>query len=268
MKRTTLLLILLGLTKLYSQNDYAVINIYRPKMMLGSAVTHKINFNGKKVSDIDNGGHLEYKAFALTNVHITMDGKEDVKRKDGLKISLEKGKVYNFKLTPVFGKIKIEQIKDTISKEELKSKYFVSLNDIGIDNNSTIASDSNWTKEKLIQHWKNNGISELEGVYEVVGGSIQYELAVIYQNDEFTIIYLAGANGSSWKVGDIKATLKKSASFGVFKTKWIMLNKSQNKDVLITFKDSSFSAPSETDDINISYIKTFPNYESNIKKKE
>ncbi len=268
MKKIILLFILLGLTKLYSQNDYAVINIYRPKMMLGSAVTHKINFNGKQVCEIDNGGHLEYKAFALTNVHITMDGKEDVKRKDGLKISLEKGKVYNFRLTPVFGKMKIEQIQDTISKEELKSKYFVSLNDIGIDNNSNIKSDSNWTKDKLIEHWKNNGISELEGVYEVVGGSIQYELAVIKQNDEYTIIYLAGANGSAWKVGDIKATLKKSASFGVFKTKWIMLNKSQNKDVLIIFKDSSFSAPSETDDTNINYLKTFPNYESNIKKKE
>lgn len=268
MKKIIVLIVLFGLTKLYAQNDYAVINIYRPKMMLGSAVTHKINFNGKKVCDIDNGGHLEYKAFALTNVHITMDGKEDVKRKDGLKISLEKGKVYNFKLTPVFGKMKIEQIKDTISKEELKSKYFVSLNDIGIDNNSAIASDSNWNKEKLIEYWKSNGVSELEGIYEVVGGNIQYELAVIKQNDEYTIIYLAGANGSAWKVGDIKATLKKSASFGVFKTKWIMLNKSQNKDVLITFKDSSFSAPSETDDTNVSYIKTFPNYESNIKKKE
>ncbi|WP_423740506.1 hypothetical protein V8245_05160 [Flavobacterium columnare] len=169
-----MLIVLFGLTKLYAQNDYAVINIYRPKMMLGSAVTHKINFNGKKVCDIDNGGHLEYKAFALTNVHITMDGKEDVKRKDGLKISLEKGKVYNFKLTPVFGKMKIEQIKDIISKEELKSKYFVSLNDIGIDNNSAIASDSNWNKEKLIEYWKSNGVSELEGIYEVVGGNIQY----------------------------------------------------------------------------------------------
>ena len=91
---------------------------------------------------------------------------------------------------------------------------------------------------------------------------------MVSQNDELTIIYLAGANGSAWKSGDIKATLKKSASFGVFKSKWIMLNKSQNKDVLITFKDSSFSAPSETDETNVNYIKTFPNYESNIKKKE
>lgn len=268
MKNIAFLFILFGLTQLYSQNDYAVINIYRPKMMLGSAVTHTINFNGKKVCDIDNGGHLEYKAFTLTNVHITMDKKEDVKRKDGLKISLEKGKVYNFKLTPVFGKMKIEQIQDPIPNDDLKSKYFVSLNDIGFDNNSSNVSDSNWTKDKLIEQWKNKGITEIEGIYEVVGGNIQYELAVLKENDNYTVIYLAGANGSSWKMGDIKATLKKSASFGVFKAKWILLNKSHSKDVLLTFKDSAFSAPSEIDDTSVSYIKTFPNYESNIKKIE
>ena len=136
----------------------------------------------------------------------------------------------------------------------------------GVD--SAKNSDNLELKDKLIEYWTKNGISDLEGVYEVVGGNIQYELAVINQNGDYTIIYLAGANGSAWKVGDIKATLKKSASFGVFKAKWAMLNKSQNKDVLITFKNSSFSAPSETDDSSVSYIKTFPTYESKIKKKE
>lgn len=269
MKKLTLIIILLGLTNLYSQNDYAVINIYRPKMMLGSAITHKINLNGKKVCEIDNGGHLEYKAFTLTNVHITMDGKEDLKRKDGVKLTLEKGMIYNFKITPVFGKMKIEQIKDSISQKELKSKYYVELSDIGLDvTDNSEKPDTNWTKESLIEHWKTMGISELEGVYEVVGGNVQYEVAVVEKDNAYSIIYLAGANGSSWKVGDVKATLKKSASFGVFKAKWFMLNKSHSKDILITIKDSSFNAPSEIDETELSYLMTFPTYESNIKRKE
>ncbi|WP_035669402.1 hypothetical protein [Flavobacterium sp. 83] len=270
MKKFLIFLVLIGLNKSYSQNDYATINIYRPKMMLGSAITHTINLNGKKVCKMDNGGHLEYKMFTQANVYITIDGKEDIERKDGVKISVEKGKIYNIKIYPKFGKMGIEQIGNPIEKEDLKSKYYISLNDIGFDGNATNNEmpKTEWTKENLIKHWNENGISEIEGIYEVVGGKIKYELAVIKNNGTYSLIYLSGANGSSWNTGDIKATLKKTASFGMFMSNWYLLNKLQSKDVLITFKDSTFSVVSGESNDNDTYVKTYPTYESKVKKKE
>lgn len=269
MKKLLLLLILVGFNKTYSQNDYATIHIYRPKMMLGSAMTHTINFNGKKICKIDNGGHLEYKTFTQTSIHFTTDGKEDIKRKDGIKFNVEKGKLYYFQITPKFGGMNIEQIQNPILENDLKEKYFVALNDVGYDTNATnnVISKTEWSKENLIKHWNEIGISEIEGIYEVVGGKVKYELALINDNETYSLIYLSGASGSSWHAGDIKGTLKKTASFGMFMSKWYLLNKSQSNDVLITFKDSTFSVVSGENDANDTYVKTYPTYESKIKKK-
>lgn len=270
MKKILLLLILIGFNKTYSQNDYATIHIYRPKMMLGSAVTHTINFNGKSICKIDNGGHLEYKTFTQTSIHFTTDGKEDIKRKDGVKFNVEKGKSYYFQITPKFGGMNIEQIQNPILEDDLKSKYFVALNDVGFDASVTNNDmpKTEWTKENLIKHWNETGISEIEGIYEVVGGIIKYEIALINDKDTYSLIYLSGANGSSWKIGDVKATLKKTASFGIFISKWYLLDKSQSKNALIAYKNSTFSVePGESDD-NDTYVKTYPTYENKVKKKD
>ena len=51
-------------------------------------------------------------------------------------------------------------------------------------------------------------------------------------------------------------------------SKWSLLNKSQSKDVLLSFKDSTFSVASGENDGNDTYVKTYPTYESKVKKKE
>ena len=62
-KKTFLLILLTFISKSFSQNNYVTIHVYRPKMMLGSAVTHRVNINGKEICELDNGGHLDYKPY-------------------------------------------------------------------------------------------------------------------------------------------------------------------------------------------------------------
>ena len=269
-KKIFLLILLTFISKSFSQNDYVTIHVYRPKMMLGSAITHKVNINGREICELDNGGHLEYKSFLFTSFHLTTDGKvNDLLRKDGVKFKGDKGSVHYFIITPKFGGMNIEQIDKPISENELKLKYFHSINDVGIDSNN-ISNDypsTNWNKETLILHWKEKKIDNIEGVYEVMDGTTQYELAVINEDNKYSIIYISGANGTQWKVGDIKASMQKTASSKIFKSKWYMLNKNQSKDLFVTFKDDSFLVDSETTGNKDLYIKTFPTYEDGISKK-
>ncbi|MEZ5008820.1 MAG: hypothetical protein R2753_11775 [Chitinophagales bacterium] len=50
---------------------------------------------------------------------------------------------------------------------------------------------------------------------------------------------MTGADFSTWKVGDIKAILTKTATDLLFKVKWYMGNKSPNEDLYIRFEQGS-----------------------------
>ena len=43
---------------------------------------------------------------------------------------------------------------------------------------------------------------------------------MVKEKDEYSLIYLSGASGTSWEIGDLKAKLQKTAQFGLFKANW------------------------------------------------
>lgn len=248
----------------FAQNDNATIYIYRPSTFVGSMVTDHIYINNKKICEIKNGGYLEYKVFTENTIAISVFGTALGTESDKLSqvsFNISKGQKYYFKIFPKFGKIGIEQIDEPIKESKLNIKRFISLTDIGTIY-ETANPDTDWTYDKLIEHWTKNGISNIEGIYERVSSQIEYRLAVLKEQNDYKIIYLSGARGTGWREGDIKATLRKTAQFGLFKSNWKMINKANNKDVNIVFESATMKTLSEAGDNSQDlYLKMYPTYD-------
>jgi S1-C subfamily serine protease len=85
---------------------------------------------------------------------------------------------------------------------------------------------------------------------------------------EFKIVDNQGARGTGWREGDIKATLRKTAQFGLFKSNWKMINKSNNKDVNIIFESATMKTLSEAGDNSQDlYLKMYPTYDEDANSK-
>lgn len=261
-KLTSLLLFFCSLT-IFAQNDFATINIYRTKAFtIGCGDCVKILLNDVYLTPVDNGGHLELKIFNIKPTKLTItDGKT---YREDINLNLRKGQLYYFRVkarTPRSLGFKLEQETKPITKK-LNSDRFIALTDVGIlDNNVSRKPDTDWTKAKLKEHWTKNGSEDIEGIYEKVGTSLEYELAVLKENNGYKIIYLSGASGTNWNEGDIKAVLIKTAQFGIFKADWFMLNKSYNKDIILTFDKATMSCLSENGRDKDVYLKIYPTYD-------
>lgn len=270
MNRILLFFFILLSFKSFAQNDNATIYIYRPSNLVGSMVTDHIYINNKKICELKNGGYLEYKIFTENKITISVFGTALGTESDKISqvsMDVNKGQTYYFKIFPKFGKIGIEQLNGPINGNKLNEKKFISLTDIGTIYDSS-DSDTEWTNDKLIEYWTENGVSDIEGIYERVSAQIEYKLAVLKENNEYKIIYLSGARGTSWREGDIKATLRKTAQFGLFKSNWKMINKSNNKDVNIIFEPASMKTLSEAgDNTQDLYLKMYPTYDDNENSK-
>ena len=94
------------------------------------------------------------------------------------------------------------------------------------------------------------------GIYESVesGG---YKLGCINDNGIYKLLFLDGdKNLDWWRIGDLKATLRPTATFGMYKADWYMGMKDMRDDVIITF-DGSCMRVSINDEIT-DYLKMFP----------
>ena len=258
---STLVFILIA-NVVFSQNDYATINIYRTKSFcIGCNV--KILLNDVYLTQLENGGKLELKIFNTNGTKITVtDGKN---YRDDVILKPRKGQTFHFNAqarTPRALGFRLDKLDKPVKERKLRSDRFLSMSDVGVlDNNTSRKPDTEWTEEKLKEYWSANGSKDIEGIYEKVGTTLEYELAVLKENNEYKIIYLDGAKGTRWNEGDIKATLQKTAQFGLFKANWFMLNKSFNNDIIITFKDATMSLIPETGRDKDLYIKTYPTYD-------
>jgi S1-C subfamily serine protease len=124
-----------------------------------------------------------------------------------------------------------------------------------------------WTEYKFKNYSKNNGLDNIEGIYENSFETNQmpkYKVAVKKIGAIYHIIYLSGAtNFRDWSEGEIKAVLEPTASPFLFKTKWYMSNKSLNDDSYISFEDRIFSLIlNGQKDV---YVKLFPSFTDVIK---
>ncbi|WMI70258.1 S1C family serine protease [Mangrovimonas sp. YM274] len=257
-----ILLIFFSIT-ICAQNDFATINVYRTKAFtIGCNDCVKILLNDVYLTPIDNGGHLELKIFNIKPTKLTItDGKT---YKEDVSLNLRNGQIYYFKVkarTPRALGFRLEKETKPVTKK-LDSDRFIALSDMGIlDNDFSRRPDTDWTKSNLKKHWAENGSEDIEGIYEKIGTSLEYELAVLKEQNEYKIIYLSGASGTNWNEGDIKATLIKTAQFGIFKADWFMLNKSYNKDIILSFDKATMSCLSENGRDKDMYLKIYPTYD-------
>lgn len=101
---------------------------------------------------------------------------------------------------------------------------------------------------------QNDGIV---GIYEPFDKS-GYKLGCIKDGETYKLVYLSygGTYMSWWKVGDVKAVLRPSATTGVFKGDWYMANKSINSDAYIFFDGNTLKTIVEGGESG--YLKMYP----------
>ena len=257
---------------IFAQNDFATIYIYRSKAFTIGAQDVQIQINDIPICNLGNGGYLEYKIFDVKRSKFTVIDFV-TKKIHNIDVSVQKNNTYYFNIkarTPRFLGYEFETLEKPIKESKLNKDKFVKLTDVGVIENVAQREkpDTDWTYNKLIEHWTKNGISDIEGIYERVSSQLEYKLAVLKVNNEYTIIYLAGARGTGWREGDIKATLKKTATFGIFKSNWFMLDKAYNKDVNVTFSNSTMKTMSETGEKDdYIFLKMYPTYDDDVNSK-
>lgn len=103
----------------------------------------------------------------------------------------------------------------------------------------------------------NDGIC---GIYEGFDNQ-GYKLACVKDNGIYKLIYLGMKEPKRWwRVGDLKATLRPSATPGYFKAEWYMLYKSLNTDAYVAFKGGSMETviSTETSTETSGYLKMYP----------
>lgn len=252
----------------FAQNDYATINIYREKRLCVSC-KFKIYINDFYITDIANGGHLEYKMFTTGIAKIKIVDNGDYSASVTLNTKRNENYYINFiKRAQIKGnRIDIIMLNEPINNNNLVEERLIRLSDIGVldDIVKREKGDTDWSYDKLIEHWTTNGISSIEGIYERVSAQNEYRLAVLKENSDYKIIYLSGARGTGWNEGDIKATLRKTAQFGLFKSNWSMISKSINKDMNIVFESATMKTLSEAGDNSQDlYLKMYPTYDNDV----
>lgn len=250
----------------FAQNDYATINIYRPKQ---NAVDPIIKFNDQSISKIQSGGKLTYKQYSEGKIKISVifENLAWIGSLTGTTyLDIKRGRTYDLSFTVVkngFLNYNVVFSNEIPKDSKLKPNNFINLSEFSFERNiiSYLHPKTEWTYNKLKEHWKNNLLSQIEGVYEKMGNGIKYKLAVLKENNEFKIIYLSGANEFYWKEGDLKANLQKTATFGIFKCDWFMYDKTQNDNILLTFEKSTMIRIAEIGDGIDTYLKIYPTYD-------
>ena len=124
-----------------------------------------------------------------------------------------------------------------------------------LNNPATIKSV--WNEDLIKQYAEqyNDGIC---GIYE---GSDEngYRLGCVKWGEEYFLIYLGGKKYRSWwQVGDFKAQLHPSATLGLFKADWLMMDKSRNSDCYVAFTSGSMKLL--MGDEESFYLKMYPSF--------
>lgn len=94
------------------------------------------------------------------------------------------------------------------------------------------------------------------GIYEGVFSN-WYKLACIKDGDEYKLIYMGSQNDlDQWHFGDVKAILRASATYGLFKANWYMSDKTINTNVFAVFENNCMKIIINNEDYV--YMKMYP----------
>lgn len=126
--------------------------------------------------------------------------------------------------------------------------------------NYTLYNPDNHPKTHLTETTLRQKVDEqndgIVGVYEPFDKA-GYKLGCIKDGQTYKLVYLSsGIYRSWWKVGDVKAILRPSATTGVFKGNWYMANKSINSDAYLFFDGNTMKIVIAGEESG--YLKMYP----------
>jgi len=127
--------------------------------------------------------------------------------------------------------------------------------------NYTLSNPDSHPKTGLSEYSLKQKVDEqndgIVGIYEPFDKS-GYKLGCIKDGETYKLVYLSygGTYMSWWKVGDVKATLRPSATTGVFKGDWYMVDKSINSDAYILFDGNTLKTVVKGEESG--YLKMYP----------
>lgn len=127
--------------------------------------------------------------------------------------------------------------------------------------NPTLNNPDNHPKTNLTESSLKQKVDEendgIVGIYESFNKS-GYKLGCIKDGETYKLVYLSYGSTymSWWKVGDVKAVLRRSATTGVFKGDWYMSDKSINSDAYILFDGNTLKTVVAGEES--SYLKMYP----------
>ena len=105
--------------------DYAFINIYRPRKAMGSMLSVDVLINGVPVAKLSSGGHLIYKIYNLSATSITIKSAGIAT----INIIPSKDKIYYFETKPKFSGFTLQQISNPITDKDLKENRLIEMSD-------------------------------------------------------------------------------------------------------------------------------------------
>ncbi len=137
-------------------------------------------------------------------------------------------------------------------------------------NNPDTHPRSNWTESGLIEFWNLNGLSPNEGIYEMSNQPIspKLKIGVIWEENQYRIIYLNGFDAGIYKEGDLQGYMIETAIQNMYKVSYFQGNKELETNFYGRFEHNviKLSLKDNYREINYTFIKLFPSINDDIVK--
>ena len=188
-----------------------------------------------------------------------------VTRADGIRLNHAKQIQKSFQFTLYFSPIPSDcNLIDLVSEDDSGFTF----RKIGLSETKAQTAGTYWNEYYVKQNIDSNN-DGICGIYEGTD-TRGYKLGCVKHKGEYNLIYLGcRTSAPHWRVGDVKAVLRPSATEGLFMANWYMLDKSIS-NTLIFFDGISMESNINGD--RILYIKMYPttsdNNESSTNVKE
>jgi S1-C subfamily serine protease len=213
---------------------------------------------------IDKNTGETFQIKSLSNIQGQLQLNQRYSTTDG-----KKGKIGGKKTTVYVFNMKFPPLPPGVENIDIIEQNGFTWRGINI-NNPDKSISTNWNEDKLKKEWSENGVDQIEGIYEnTASNQIQskYRLAIKKKGDNYQAIYLEGADNSKWSVGDLKAIIKKTASSKLYATDWYMGNKAINENVYTSFEPGLMKIIWTDNNPESLYLKLYPidNGKENIK---
>lgn len=163
----------------------------------------------------------------------------------------------------VFIKIHLEDMSWDVYEQSPKDAPKIVYEDYmnnAIEKRKAIHPTTDWNEVKLKKYLENEKYEPIEGIYEnsfKTETSLKYKVGVKKIDNQFCLIYLSGGLEEIWHEGDLKARLEPTATEYFYKANWFMADKSQNKELYISFEKGLMNIVLGDGKKHI-YIKLYP----------